>query len=40
MLPRRVKALTVPQGEATAEDTGLGVAQMPLLCCSKQRLKI
>lgn len=34
VLPRRVKALAVPWGEATAADTVLGVAQMPLLCCS------
>lgn len=34
MLPKKVKALAVPWGEATAVDTALGVAQMPLLCCS------
>lgn len=33
-LPRKVKALPVPWGEATAVDTVLGAAQMPLLCCS------
>lgn len=34
ILPRKVKALAVPWGEATAVDTALGVAQMSLLCCS------